>query len=312
MLQLLRQTRAAETPSLSINASFIVDYVRVQGPARNLLRKRYANEMRDFMAELAHPLDSVVRVGMASDTGTRPRNEDSVLAVLGHLDDDHMPIPMILVAVADGVGGHADGDLASGLAIETLADRVLDRLADADAGRVSIDALSIEALLVEVFGEIHYRIRRQTAGGASTLTCALIIDRTAYIAHVGDSRAYLLEPDAPEAELLTRDHRFVREWEELGIISKQEALSHPQGHILYRSLGRLDQCEVDITRRNLVDGARLLLCTDGIWETVDAAHMGMVTRRSAHPQGACEALLTMALANNAHDDITSVLVEFPS
>jgi serine/threonine protein phosphatase PrpC len=268
--------------------------------------------MRDFMAGLANPLDSVVRVGVASDTGTRPRNEDSVMAMLAHLDDDHMPIPMILAAVADGVGGHADGDLASGLAIQTLAERVIDRLADADAGRVDIDAVSIETLLVEAFGEIHYKIRRHTTGGATTLTCALIVDRTAYIAHVGDSRAYLFEPGEPGPELLTRDHRFVREWEEMGIISREEALNHPQGHILYRALGKLDQCEVDITRRNLVDGARLLLCTDGIWETVDDAHMSTVVSRSAHPQGTCEGLLTMALANNAHDDITSVLVEIPS
>jgi serine/threonine protein phosphatase PrpC len=311
MYHLLKQTNGVQTPSLSINASFVVDTVRVQGPAREKLRKRFGNEMRNFLAGLVQPLDEVVRVGMASDTGTRPRNEDSVVALLAHLDDDHMPIPMMLVAVADGIGGNADGDLASALAIQTLTDCVVDRMVDADAGTVSLDPLSIETLLVEAFGAAHHKIRRQTASGGSTLTGALIVDRTAYVAHVGDSRAYLLDA-AGDIEVLTRDHRFVREWEELGIISGQEAINHPQGHILYRALGKLDQCEVDITRRNLGDGSRLLLCTDGVWETVEPGSISRIIRRSKHPQYACEVLISDALASNARDDVTAVLVEIPA
>lgn len=312
-MQLLKHTRGLLAPALSINANFVIDYLRVLGPARERLRRRYSGDLRDYMAALAQPYDEVMRVGLASDTGTRPRNEDSAVALMAHLDDSHMPIPLLLMAVADGIGGSADGELAGALAIQTLVDCVVGRMVDVGDQQwgMALDALSVESLLVEAFGLAHHRIRRRTSGGGSTLTCALVIDRTAYVAHVGDSRAVLFGPDPAQVETLTRDHRFVREWEELGIISHEEAASHPQAHILYRSLGKLDQVEVDLTRRTLVEGSRLLLCSDGIWETVGAQQMASVVHRASHPQNACEALLTAALAGDAHDDITATLVGIP-
>ncbi len=312
MMNLIKQAKAAQSPSLSIRAGFVLDFLRVQGAARNALRKRFTNEMRDFTAGMSNPLDSVVRIGASSYTGARSRDEDGVVAMLAHLDDDRIPLPLILAAVADGVGGHANGDLASAITIQALTERVVDRMTDADTASANLDAVSIETLLVEAFGEAHRKVRQMTTGGATSLTAALIVDRAAYIAHVGDSRAYLLAPGSSEPALLTRDHRFVREWEELGIISSREAMTHPQRHILYRARGELDQCEVDITRRDLVDGARLLLCTDGLWETVEPVDISTAVRRTSHPQRACDALVSMALAHGARDNVTMVLVEIPA
>jgi len=311
MIHLFRLSKEAQTPPLAIQTRFILDYVRAQGPAREKLRVRFGSEMRNFTAGLTQPLDLVARIGLASDTGTRPRDEDSVIALMAHLDDNRWPIPLMLVAVADGIGGSADGDLASALAIQSLAEQVVDHLVESDPDEVSVDPLSIESMLVDAFGVAHRRIKRQTAGGGSTLTAALIVDRTAYIAHVGDSRAYWIDGGSAALSQLTRDHRFVRDWEELGIISREEAVDHPQAHVLYRALGKLDQCEVDVTRRSLGDGARLLLCTDGVWEAVDPPDLTRILLGSDHPQLACEALIARALASGARDDITAVLVEMP-
>lgn len=312
MLHLFRLSKEAQPPPAAAHTQFILDYVRAQGPAKERLRVRFGNEMRNFMAGLTQPLDSVARIGLASDTGTRPRDEDSAIALMAHLDDDRWPIPMILIAVADGIGGSADGDLASALAIQTLAEQVVGHMVDGDPDMAHVDPAKIEAMLLEAYAAAHNRIKRRTAGGGSTLTAALILDHTAYIAHVGDSRAYWIEGGSGKLDLLTRDHRFVRDWQDLGIISSQEAIDHPQAHVLYRALGKLDQCEVDVTRRSLGDGGRLLLCTDGVWETIALSDLARIVLHSEHPQLACDALIAQALANNTRDDITAVVVELPS
>jgi serine/threonine protein phosphatase PrpC len=312
MLRLFKQFNQVQSPPLSLHASFILDTVRALGPAQEPLRSRFGSEMRNFLAGFAQPLDAVARVGLATDTGTRPRDEDSAIALMAHLDDYRWPVPLILLAVADGIGGSADGDLASALAIQTLAEVVVDHLVDVAEETVHVDLPSIEEMLLDAFGTAHRRIKQQTNGGGSTLTAALVVDRTAYIAHVGDSRAYWLDGATGEIDLLTRDHRFVRDWVDLGVISPQEAADHPQSHVLYRALGKLDQCEVDLTHRILDDGSQLLLCTDGIWETVDPVNLTRVLRRSNHPQAACDELVRQALANEARDDVTAVLLKLPA
>ncbi len=306
---------APGTPSLATpNVTFTIDVVRVQGPARERLRKRFGPHMRNLLSGLSGPLDAVARIGLVSDTGSRPRVEDSAVAVLAHLGDDTVAIPVILAAVADGVGGHADGDLASAIVIQTLAENVVDEMAYDESHKLdkvrSTD--NVEDLLMEAISKAHSAVKEGTDEGGTTLTCALIIDRTAYVAHVGDSRAYLLPAANGAMEQITRDHRLVREWVEHGLLKEEQLLHHPLAHILNRSLGRAaDQCQVDLTTRSLTAGSRLLLCTDGVSDALNHNELWRIVSRSDHPQETCERLIKAALARNVHDDVTALMVELP-
>lgn len=313
MIHLPKSGLAAQTASLPAKIPFSIDYIRVLGPAQVILRQRFGSEMRNFLAALPQPLDVVVRIGMATDVGTRPRNEDSAVALVAHFDDSQTPIPVVLAAVADGVGGDADGHLASAITIQTLVEYVMARLAAAgsEVNGQTLSVSGVEGLLLEAISAAHYQIKARTSGGSSTLTCALIIDRAAYIAHVGDSRAYLLNVEWKDIELITHDHRRERQWQDVHIASNAQFESHPRGHVLYRSLGKDDQCEVDITRRNLIAGSRMLLCTNGISDAVSPAAVYAIVRQSDQPQDSCERLVTTALANNAYDDMTAILVAMP-
>lgn len=299
--------------SLPANIPFAIDTMRVQGPARLLLRQRYGSEMRTFLEALPEPIGSAVRVGMATDIGTRPCNEDSAVAVVTHFGGDASPVPVILVAVADGLGSSDEGHIASGIAIQALTESVLNQLATFSAGLngTEMSANGIEGLLLDAVRMAHFQIKAGTADGASTLTCALIVDRTAYLAHIGDSRAYLLNDHWQDMEQITHDHRRERDWQRFTIATNGQIGDHPRGHVLTRVLGKSDDCEVDLTRRTLAEGSSLFLCSNGIWENVSPEALFAIIHRAEQPQDACEALLSLAMSNNAHDDMTAVLVEMP-
>lgn len=303
---------ATHTPSHS-DSYFALDYIRVQGPARSRLRQRFSNEMRNFLAAFPHPLDAVVRIGIASDIGTRLRHEDSAVALISHVSNDAIAVPIVLAAVADGVSGETDGNLASAIAIQSLTETIVDRMS-AYANRTNVVGLNfsgMEGLLQESVSRAHYQIKKETFGGSSTLTCALIVGRTAYIAHVGDCRAYLLNTEWKDMELITHDHRSPRQWQAVNARPDREYASHKDGYELYRVLGQSDECEIDITRRHLANGSSLLLCTNGLWENISPEAIHATVHRLAHPQDGCERLIRLAVANNAQDDMTAVLVEMP-
>ncbi len=304
----------ASVGALSPDAAHLtIDYVRVQGPAQSRLRKRYKREMKNFLEALGGPQEGEVRLGVASDMGTRPRNEDSSIGLLAHLGDDTSK-PVVLVAVADGMGGHADGDVASAIAIEAITGAMVEALGNGSGSTVynqRLNPTAVEGMLMGAVAAAHNEIKAGTAGGGCTVTCALIAGDTATLAHVGDSRAYLLNTRRRNIELITHDHLLVRAWQDAGIITEEQTVHHPQRHILYRSIGRAERCEVDLGQRSLAPGSCLLLCSDGVWDVLSRDEIARIVYQSEHPQEACERLINAAVTHGSHDDVTAALVELP-
>jgi protein phosphatase len=131
----------------------------------------------------------------------------------------------------------------------------------------------------------------------------------AHVAHVGDSRAYLISKK--EVEQLTRDHSLVQRLIELGTITYEESLDHPQRNVLYRAIGQAPDLEVDTMTRRLPAGATILICSDGLWGCVSSAEMLEIVSNTADPQEACDKLVALANAHGGHDNITVVLFRMP-
>ncbi|KKM12940.1 hypothetical protein SY88_01190 [Clostridiales bacterium PH28_bin88] len=223
----------------------------------------------------------------------RRRNEDHYLVDLARG----------LFVVADGMGGHQAGDVASRLAVETIAAWI------PPAGVDNPPLMLAEA--VSRANEAVYRqsrCRPDNQGMGTTVTAALVKDGILYVAHVGDSRAYLLRQGAMEA--ITLDHSFVGELVRRGGITEAEAMDHPQRNMLTRALGIGPLVDADMAEVPLARGDFILLCTDGLSGVVEKEEIGMVVREAGNLQLALENLISLALAHGGSDNITVVLVHY--
>lgn len=236
------------------------------------------------------------RAGSVSLIGPRPVNEDSL-----HLADTSRAAGRVhaLLAVADGMGGLSAGEVASRTAIEVLV----------EPGE---GALHAEDLLERV-AIANDRINEIAAAGegtamGTTLTSAVVIDQQATVAHIGDSRAYLVHDGT--ISLITEDHsrvgRLVRE----GVITDLEAMHHPQQNVLERALGAGDGTP-DIYRVGVGPGDILFLCTDGLHTHVTAEEMLLELQHNASLQAACDRLAHLAEQRGSDDNITAVAWQYP-
>lgn len=197
-----------------------------------------------------------------------------------------------LLAIADGAGGFCGGEIASRLAIEAALDHT---------GGGPDHPL-------ELFADASRRIcARELEGSSSTLLVASVTGKTAWIAHVGDSRAYLFRDGA--LRQLTRDHTLVQKLQDEGRITAAEARTHPHAHILLSVLGPGDLRPPDIVRAHLRPGDRLLLCTDGLWRDVDDARIAAGLTRSRTARAAVADLHGAALAAGARDNLTVLVAQ---
>ena len=211
-----------------------------------------------------------------------------------------------LFVVADGMGGHLNGELASSLAIENVNAHLLPKLQEQFATPPSPE--QIEPMLAEAFDHAQQAVLDKVKGGGSTLTAALLIDKTLYYAHVGDSRLYLVGYDG-KLEILSRDHSLVQRLVDLGQISPSEAETHPQRNVLYRALGQTDGFKVDQGYQLLSTPGYLMLCSDGLWGVLDEKKI--ISEICTDKSLADRANRLCALANQAGgpDNITVILVE---
>lgn len=235
----------------------------------------------------AKGLPVAVGAGMTNRGMVRDRNEDSILT----------DPTGALWAVADGMGGYGNGDVASDIVIDCLA-KIPDGV---DPGPALVARLQEANDLV---------LERQRAPGmgrmGSTVVAILISRAVAHVAWAGDSRAYLLR--GGHLRMLTRDHSVVQELVDRGELSPEEAESHPESHMVTRAVGGGPSLEVDLVSIPLAVGDRLLLCSDGLTRCVYEQTVEALLRDASGPEEACQKLLREALDNGAPDNVSAITV----
>jgi PPM family protein phosphatase len=234
-----------------------------------------------------------VAVGAKSDVGrVREGNEDSYL-----VDEP-------IFVVADGMGGHLAGDVASSTAVEVIE----SSSKSADAGNPD----SLAVLLRDANKAIYEKAREddRLRGMGTTCTLLMIRDTKGHVAHVGDSRAYLLRDG--ELSQLTEDHSLVGRMVKEGRLSAEEAESHPQRSIITRALGVDSDVEVDLLSLDLREQDRILLCSDGLTSMVANERIREILERTSDPQRAANELVALANDAGGEDNITVVLVDISS
>jgi protein phosphatase len=225
-------------------------------------------------------------VGVATDIGqVRERNEDSFL------------VDPPLYAVADGMGGHRGGEVASELALETVE-------ALATAGKVGL-ADQVREANRAVFE--RSMSDRAVSGMGTTLTAVTVDDAGAHLAHVGDSRAYLVRAGA--LRQLTEDHTLVNRMVKAGEISAEEAEVHPHRNVVTRALGTEPDVQVDEEDVPLLDGDRLLLCSDGLTNMVTTDQIQAILEANPSAQDAATRLVRAANRAGGIDNITVIVVD---
>jgi PPM family protein phosphatase len=209
-------------------------------------------------------------------------------------------------AVADGLGGHQGGEVASAMAVERLG--ALD-------GRSFAEPTQAAAALADAIADANRAILERGVadqglwGMGTTVTAAAVVgDLVLQLAHVGDSRAYLLRGDGPPRQLTT-DHTVVAELVRRGRLTPQQAASHPERSILTRAVGLDPNVQVEQPAPlGLQPGDQVLLCSDGLTETVADEQLAQVLAGQADGDDACQALIAAANAAGGPDNITVVLL----
>lgn len=239
----------------------------------------------------------------------RENNEDSVALWAGQ--------GLLLALVADGMGGAAAGEEASRLTVEAVqADFVggqggtdeLLMLPDAHISEKLTSAIQLanQAVIERVDQDASLR------GMGTTATLAYVFGRRVLIAHVGDSRAYLVDGEEGWVNQITTDHSFVEALLSAGHITEQQALDHPMRNVLYRALGQMLDTTVDIYDRHLKAGDRIVLCSDGLTRHVRSADIARLVLKADVPEEASQALIDLANKRGGEDNISVIVIQMQS
>jgi serine/threonine protein phosphatase PrpC len=251
--------------------------------------------------------------GALRDVGRiRSVNQDSVFALITTLPRESGDITMGLFIVADGMGGHHGGEVASRLAISTVAHYVLSELVVPALNDGTTE--TIQPMIVAAVQEANRAIwdHAQAIGSdmGTTCTLALLLGRALYIGHVGDSRAYLATPTG--LKLITNDHSTVGRLIQLGQLEPSEAREHPLRSQLYRTVGQQPEVAVDFIYQPLGDATHLLMGSDGLWGMLADDVLLDVVEHNIWPQDACHELIARANLAGGEDNITAIVVLLPS
>lgn len=230
--------------------------------------------------------------GYGTDRGlTREINEDSLIAV-----DP-------LFAVADGMGGHEAGEVASALCVRTLGS--MPQLA---AGLRSATAVALQECILAA----DSRIRNATGGRAGTTLSGVVVAEQMgvlywLVMNIGDSRTYRLS--GGDFRQISVDHSEVQELVDAGSITREEATVHPRRHVVTRALGTGGENEADFWLLPIQEGDRILVCSDGLTGELSDDHMFRILSTAGQPQEAVDVLIQEALRSGGRDNVTAIVVE---
>jgi serine/threonine protein phosphatase PrpC/predicted RNA-binding Zn-ribbon protein involved in translation (DUF1610 family) len=263
------------------------------------------------------PHGARILVGVATDVGrvrAGERNEDSLGAVVLNLAHDSHMQPLTLGIVADGLGGHVNGQDASRLVTRIVTEHILHKVAVPLVG-LPVDGVATEEGLKSILLESAHAANaalcsanEQTgADMGSTLVCALLFGSSAYIINVGDSRGYVFHEG--DLRQITTDHSFVEQLIVSGFVAPENRYTHPQRNQILRSLGDELDVEIDLFEQKLQPGMRFMLCSDGLWEMVRDDETARILSETTNPQEACDRLIESANEHGGEDNISVVVIE---
>jgi len=250
------------------------------------------------------------RVATCLSTGkARTHNEDTLFTFNSLMDGIDSSSAFGIYLVADGMGGHQSGEVASRLAAQAASQHLFERVFEKylyDGESFSEDELS--QITGEAVDAAQTLIRRRVPGGGTTLTLVMAVGDRLFSAHVGDSRLYIVEKEG-DLRLKTRDHSLVKRLIDLGEITEKEASVHPQRNVLYRALGQMDPFEPDLDQFSIQKGERLLICSDGLWGVLEPEQLrGILNKSDDLDRTACD-LVHAANKSGGPDNISVVLLE---
>lgn len=239
----------------------------------------------------------------------RDHNEDSALALTSTICGNTGSIPFGLYIVADGMGGHQFGEVASNAAVRIVGGNITRKF---HSYLYSLPTTSLQESLQEVMeasvSEAHQFVQREAPGSGTTVTAALVLGQQVTIAHVGDSRAYSIYPDG-RIDTITRDHSLVKRLEELGHLSKDEVENFPHRNVLIRALGQGDNLEADIFTIPFPQTGYLMICSDGLWGVISEKEIFEAIVNAPNLNAACQNLVEAANEAGGPDNITVILAQ---
>jgi protein phosphatase len=252
----------------------------------------------------AHAVLGKLNWALRSEPGdVRPHNEDCAGAYAPTTPDDAWDRGPLWV-VADGLGGHAAGEVASRLTVDTMLATWSGGVPNAPAQSLRTAVRNANTAVVDAALEASKR------GMGTTVTALTLAGREAVVAHVGDSRAYRVR--GGECAQLTADHSRVGEMLRMKMITPEQAANHPARSMLTRSLGAQMTVQVDLVKDPIETGDVFVVCTDGLWDVVPRGDIAAVVAESAVTYEAADRLVELALRRGSADNVTCVVVRVSS
>ena len=274
------------------------------------LREAHADAIQEALTFDSAATVTKYRTASCQSRGReRSHNEDTLFVLNSFLAGMDAPVSFGIFLVADGMGGHQSGEIASNLAAQGISQYLLDQIVDGFLfERKAFSPADLKQRVSEAVMEAQSLVLRRVPGGGTTLTLAVMLGAEIITAHVGDSRLYLVGSDGSLA-LKTRDHSLVKRLIDLGEITEDEAGLHPHRNVLYRALGQSDPFEPDIDMFSLHPGERLMICSDGLWGVLDLPAMENIIQGADNLDDAVRELVRKANEAGGPDNISVILVE---
>jgi protein phosphatase len=246
-------------------------------------------------------------VGWSLDKGiTREKNEDSLAAVTLNQASEVGSQTIGVYAVADGLGGQASGEVASKLAVRTAVWQLMGDVAQVGNDMPEHYRQWLEGAVTLANRVVRKQAHEENTNMGTTLVMAVVVGNDVHIANVGDSRAYLISPT--RLRQITHDQSLVQSLVDAGTITPEEAVNHPNRNVLTQAVGAQAEVTVDLFNETLEDNESLLLCSDGLWNTLGDSEIIHIVRSATTPRAACQALVDACNAKGALDNIAAVLV----
>lgn len=239
----------------------------------------------------------------------RKQNEDTNFAMHTRSLSHKLQVSYGLFVVADGMGGHDNGEVASSTAVAAVVKVIQEQLFARIQHSSSLPTTQeVEDTLKSAAQSAQEAVLSVVPGGGTTLSAALVINNMLHFAHVGDSRIYLYSPQEG-LKTLTKDHTVVRRLVDLGQISADEASSNPLRNQLFRAVGQGEGFKVDLGLRELRDPCTLLLCSDGLWGLVPEETLLKTLEKGQSAQVSAQSLLNAANKAGGSDNISVIIVK---